>query len=195
MTIQRSLLALGSLLALASLAAPAVAWCQPYGSVEIGYARANFPLGPPYNGVVDDRAPMLGLEGGFAFGKWGAELGLHEFGTFDGYGTPCVDSTCTTVTEPINGNDEMLYKVALVRRFEIGNVRLYGKAGYYNAKIKSNVPDGDFRADGVMLGAGVRWYFSGPWSMSLEGERFDDNISQVAVGFGWGFGRDTHTED
>src|SRR5882672_12806603 len=70
MKIQRQLLAL-----LALAAAPTLAFAQPYASVQLGYANADFPLGAPYNGVVDDSAPMLGIEAGIAFGKWGAELG------------------------------------------------------------------------------------------------------------------------
>src|SRR5882672_2092486 len=186
MKIQRQLLAL-----LALAAAPTLAFAQPYASVQLGYANADFPLGAPYNGVVDDSAPMLGIEAGIAFGKWGAELGWNEYGSFDGFGTPCADgAVCAPITQQIGGNDQRLYKVALVRRFEIGNVRLFGKAGYYRAKLQTNVPDGDFDPNGVMLGAGVRWYFKAPWSLSLEAERFDDNVSQLSVGFGWGFGRD-----
>jgi hypothetical protein len=179
------------------LAAPTLALAQPYASVQLGYATADFPLGAPYNGVVDDHAPMLGVEGGIAFGKWGGEIGFHDYGSFHGFGTPCPDgAVCAPITQQISGNDETLWKFALVRRFEIGNVRLFGKAGYYRAHMKSNVnlPDADFNPDGVMLGAGVRWYFSAPWSLSLEGERFDDNVSQISVGFGWGFGRDARED-
>jgi hypothetical protein len=181
-------------LALAAvLAAPSLAWSQPYASLQLGYANADFPLGPPYNGVVDDSAPTLGIEAGFGFGKWGAEVGFHDYGSFDGFGTPCPDgAVCPQITQQIDGNDQTLYKIAVVRRFEIGKVRLFGKAGYYRADLKSNVdlPSSDFDPDGVMLGVGVRWYFSAPWSLSLEGERFDDNVSQVTLGIGWGFGRD-----
>jgi hypothetical protein len=182
---------------LALLAAPTFALAQPYASVQLGYASADFPLGPPYNGVVDDNAPMLGVEAGVAFGKWGAEIGFHDYGSFDGFGTPCPDgAVCPQVTQQLNGNNQTLWKLALMRRFEVGNVRLFGKAGYYRAHLKSNVslPDSDFSPDGVMLGAGIRWYFSAPWSLSLEAERFDDNVSQISVGFGWGFGRELREE-
>ena len=185
------------LVLLALLATPALALAQPYASVQLGYASADFPLDAPYNGVVNDNALMLGVEAGVAFGKWGGEIGFHDYGSFDGFGTPCSDgAVCAPITQQIEGNDQTLWKLALVRRFEIGNVRLFGKAGYYRAHMKSNVnlPDADFNPDGVMLGAGVRWYFSAPWSLSLEGERFDDNVSQVSVGFGWGFGRDVRDD-
>src|ERR1044072_5564156 len=149
------------------LAAPSIALSQPYASVQLGYASADFPLGPPYNGVVDDNAAMLGVEAGMAFGKWGGEIGFNEYGSFDGFGTPCADgAVCPPITQQISGNDQTLWKLAVMRRFEIGNVRLFGKAGYYSAHLKSNVslPDADFSPDGVMLGAGIRWYFSAPWS-------------------------------
>jgi len=180
-----------SLLALITLlAAPALAFGQPYANLQLGYAHADFPVGPPYNGVIKDSAPVVGVEAGFAFRKWSAEIGLDEYGSLDGFGTPCTaGGVCSPATQDINGNDQSLYKLALVRRFDIGDVRLFGKAGYYHATLKANVPDADFHLHGFMLGLGIRWYFSGPWSLALEGERFDDNVSQVSLGVGWGFGR------
>jgi hypothetical protein len=184
---QASLLALVTL-----LAAPTLAFCQPYASVEVGYAHADFSVGQPFNGVIKDSAPTVGIEAGYAFRRWGAEIGFNEYGSLDGFGSPCVGGVCSPVTQQINGNDESLYKLALVRRFDIGDVRLFGKAGYYHATLKANLPDGDFHPDGFLLGLGIRWYFSAPWTLSLEGERFDSNVSQVSLGVGWGFGRGEH---
>jgi len=174
----------------ALLAAPTAAFSQPYANLQLGYAHADFPVGQPYNGVIKDSAPVVGVEAGYAFRRWSAEVGFDEYGSLDGFGTPCNSSgTCSPVTQNINGNDQSLYKLSLVRRFDIGDVRLFGKAGYYHATLKANVPNADFHPDGFLLGLGVRWYFSGPWSLALEGERFDDNVSQVSLGVGWGFGR------
>jgi hypothetical protein len=47
----------------------------------------------------------------------------------------------------------------------------------------------DFHEDGLLLGVGARWYFADPWSISLDATRYDDNIRQLAVGFGWGLRR------
>jgi len=171
------------------LAAPTLAFSQPYANLQLGYAHADFPVGPPFNGVIKDSVPMIGVEAGYAFRKWSAELGFNEYGSLDGFGSPCESAVCSPITQDINGNDESLYKLALVRRFDIGDVRLFGKAGYYHATLKTNLPNADFHPDGFLLGLGIRWYFSGPWSLALEGERFDDNLSQVSVGVGWGFGR------
>jgi hypothetical protein len=174
----------------ALLIAPTLAFCQPYANLQLGYAHADFPVGPPYNGVIKDSAPVVGIEAGYAFRKWSAEVGFDEYGSLDGFGTPCTaGGVCSPVTRDINGNDQSLYKLALVRRFDIGDVRLFGKAGYYHATLKANLPNADFHPDGFLLGFGVRWYFSSPWSLALEGERFDDNVSQISLGVGWGFGR------
>jgi hypothetical protein len=173
----------------ALLAAPSLAFSQPYANLQLGYAHANFPVGQPYNGVVKDNAPMVGIEAGYAFRRWSAEIGLNEYGSLDGFGSPCVGGVCSPVTQEINGNDQSLYKLALVRRFDIGDVRLFAKAGYYHATLKANVPDADSHPDGFLLGLGIRWYVSGPWSLALEGERFDANVSQLSLGVGWGFGR------
>jgi hypothetical protein len=179
----------GLLTLIALLAVPTLAFGQPYASLQLGYAHADFPVGPPYNGVIKDSAPVVGIEAGYAFRKWSAELGLDEYGSLDGFGSPCIGGVCSPVTQDINGNDQSLYKLALVRRFDIGDVRLFGKAGYYHATLKPNLPNADSHPDGFLLGLGIRWYFSGPWSLALEGERFDDNVSQVSLGVGWGFAR------
>jgi len=172
------------------LGAPALAFGQPYASLQLGYANADFPVGQPYNGVVKDSAPVVGIEAGYAFRRWSAEVGFNEYGSLDGFGTPCTSAgVCSSLTQQINGNDQSLYKLSLVRRFDIGDVRLFGKAGYYHATLKANLPNADSHPDGFLLGLGIRWYFSGPWSLSLEGERFDDNVSQLSLGVGWGFGR------
>jgi hypothetical protein len=184
MRIQPNLLALVAL-----LASPTLAFSQPYANVQLGYAHADFPVGAPYNGVVKDSAPMIGIEGGYAFDKWSAEVGIDTYGSLDGFGTPCFGSTvCAPVTRDINGNDQTLWKVSAVRRIDIGDWRLFAKGGYYHATLKTNVPNGDSHPDGFLLGVGVRWYFSTPWSVALEAERFDDNVSQLSVGIGWGFG-------
>jgi hypothetical protein len=171
---------------------PAIGWAQPYVVGQIGYANAEIPLGAPYNGVVDDSAPMLGVDVGLGFGeKWAGELGFTTYGSFDGLATPCAQgAVCDPISTEVTGNDQNVVDVAIVRRFMIGDVRLFGKAGYYRAKIKTNIalPGADFTTDGVLLGIGARWYFDSPWHVTLEAERFDDNVSQVSVGFGWGLG-------
>jgi outer membrane protein with beta-barrel domain len=172
----------------ALLTTPTLAFSQPYASVQLGYAHADFPVGPPYNGVVEDSAPMIGIEAGYAFYKWSAELGFDTYGSLDGFGSPCFTTLCSPLTQEINGNDQTLWKLSLVRRIDIGDWRLFAKGGYYHANLKTNVPDGDSHPDGFILGIGARWYFSEPWSVALEAERFDDNVSQLSVGIGWGFG-------
>ena len=180
------------LLAMSSL--PAAALGQPYASAKVAYAAADMPFGSPFNGVIDDNSPALGIDVGFGFGRhWAAELGAARYGSFDGSGAPCVaGDVCTLVVRPIGGNDMTLYHAALVPRITAGDARFFARVGYYRANIDANIDlpgAGDFHEDGLMLGVGVRWYFQDPWSISLEATRFDDNIRQVAVGFGWGLRR------
>jgi hypothetical protein len=182
-----------SVLALAAAAAlPTIASAEPYFVGRLGYARADIPLGAPYNGFINDNAPVLGLDVGLGFGeKWAGELGYSTYGSLDGLATPCAPGvSCTATSTAVGGNDQDVVDVALVRRFAIGNVQLYGKAGYYRANIKTNLdlPGADFTEDGALLGIGVRWYLDSPWHVSLEAKRFDDNVSQISVGFGWGLG-------
>jgi hypothetical protein len=180
------------LLALSLL--PALASGQPYVAAKVSYAAADFPLGAPYNGVIDDNAPALGVDIGFGFGQhWAVEVGGARYGSVDGTGTPCVEgAVCTQVVRPIEGNDMTLYHAALVPRISAGEARFFARVGYYRANIDTNISlpgSGDFHEDGLMLGVGARWYFQDPWSISLEATRFDDNIRQISVGFGWGLRR------
>ena len=174
---------------------PAAAFAQPYVSAKLAYASADLPLGAPYNGVIDDNAPALGVDVGFAFARnWAVEIGAARYGSFDGFGTPCVQGTvCTPIVRDISGNDMTMYNAALVPRIATGRARFFARVGYYRANIDANIDlpgAGDFHEDGLMLGVGARWYFSDPWSVSLEATRFDDNLRQLALGFGWGLRRD-----
>jgi hypothetical protein len=177
---------------LVSVVMPAVASAQAYVVGQVGYAQAEIPLGAPYNGVVDDGAPLIGIDVGLGLGeKWAGEVGFTTYGSLDGQATPCAPgAVCDPTSTAITGNDQSIVDIAVVRRFTIGNVRLFGKAGYYRAKVKTNIalPDADFTPDGALLGIGARWYFDSPWHVTLEAERFDDNVSQISVGVGWGLG-------
>lgn len=174
----------------ALLVIPGAASSQPYARLLVGNADADFPLGAPYNGVIDDSSIMYGLDVGMGFGKkWALEFGVNGYRRFDGQATPCPSgSVCPLIVQDISGNDQTVYEIEAVRRFSIGRLQLYGKAGYYRAHIETNIglPDADFETDGAALGVGATWFLRAPWSVSLEGMRFDDNVSQVTVAFGWG---------
>lgn len=175
---------------LVSVLVPAAGFSQPYLSAMVGYASTNLTLDAPYNGVIDDYSAALGLDIGFSFGRrWAVEAGAVRYDSFAGRGTPCVEGdVCILVIRPIRGNDMTLYRAALVPRFGTGNLRLFGRLGYYRANIEANIdlPGSDFHEDGLLVGAGLRWYFADPWSVSFEASRFDDNVQQLALGFGWG---------
>jgi hypothetical protein len=173
------------------LAFPAAAFSQPYASAYLGWARADFPLGAPFNGYADDSGPAYGLDFGIGFGeRWAAELGLNGYGEFDGRAAPCPANTACPAIVTDQSIEQSVYDVAIVRRFTIRELRFFAKAGYYRASIDTDVafPDSNFVENGLLLGAGMRWYFEAPWSISLEASRFDDNVSQFVVGFGWGLG-------
>ncbi len=177
-----------SLLLIAAM--PAAAWAQPYAKLTLGYANAEFPLGAPYNGIIDDTSLMYGLDVGLGFGeKWAVEFGADAYTGFDGIATPCsAGDTCDPTTQQISNNDQTVYKASLLRRFTIGPVQMYGKAGYYQAHVEANIdqPDADFDPDGLLLGVGIMWYFRDPWHVTLEATRLDDNVSQLSLGVGWG---------
>jgi hypothetical protein len=188
-------------IAVASLlvAAPGIGDCQPYVSAQLGYASTEWARGAPLNGRIDDSAPGYGVDFGIGFGRrWAFELGAYGYGAFDARGTPCAaGDTCPAVVMDVTGNDITIFKAALAPRFRIGNVRLFGSFGYYQARIDTNLalPDATSRDRGAVLGAGARWYFRTPWSVSVQATRFDDNLRQVMFGVGWGLTDDRTDAD
>jgi hypothetical protein len=182
-----------------ALAAPQLAVGQPYVSAQLGLASTNWPSGAPLNGRIDDRAAGYGLDFGIGFGKrWGFELGAYGYGGFDANGTPCAaGAVCPDVVTEVSSNDIRIVKAALAPRFIIGKVRLFGTFGYYQATIDTNLdlPDSEQRDSGAVLGAGARWYFREPWSVSIQGTRFDDNLRQLMFGVGWGLRPDRTREE
>ncbi len=171
-------------------AAPRLADCQPYVAAQLGLASTNWPRGAPLNGRIDDNAAGYGIDFGVGFGKrWAFEVGAYGYDDFDATGAPCADgATCTPALTQIGGNDITIYKAALAPRLIVGNVRLFGTFGYYQAKIDTDLglPETDSRDRGALLGVGARWYFREPWSVSVQATRFDDNLRQLMVGVGWG---------
>lgn len=179
-----------ALLATLSALLPAAAFAQPYAVAQLGYASANFPLDEPFNGVLDDNAIVYGVDVGVGIGpRYAVEVGLDAYGSFDGRGTPCTaGSLCAPTVISVPNNDQTVYKLAGLMRFGVGNFRVYGKAGYYSAKIKTNIelPDATLHARGLLLAGGVRWNFENrPLTIGVEASRFDDNVSQVTMTFGW----------
>ena len=171
-------------------AAPRLADCQPYVSAQLGYASTDWARGAPLNGRIDDNAPGYGVDLGVGFGRrWAFEIGAYGYGGFDAVGTPCAaGQSCPAVITDVTGNNITIFKAALAPRFRVGKVRLFGTFGYYQARIDANLalPDATSRDRGAVLGAGARWYFRDPWSISIQGTRFDDNLRQLMVGVGWG---------
>ena len=172
------------------LGLPQLAAAQPYATAQLGWASAEWPVGAPLNGRIDDGALGLGVDFGVGFGRrWAFELGAYGYGSFDARGTPCAGgAVCPPVVTEFGGNDITILKAALAPRFEVGNVRLFGTFGYYRATLDTNLdlPDARQRDSGALLGVGARWFFRDPWSVSLQATRFDDNLRQFMVGVGWG---------
>jgi hypothetical protein len=171
-------------------ALPHSADAQLYVSAQLGVASTDWARGEPLNGRIDDEAEAYGVDVGVSFGKrWAFEVGAYGYGGFDATGTPCPAGTaCANEVINITGNEITILKAALAPRFSIGQVRLFGTFGYYQATIETNLegPDAKSRDRGAVLGAGARWYFREPWSVSLQATRFDDNLRQLMFGVGWG---------
>jgi hypothetical protein len=169
---------------------PAAAFGQIYASAKLGYASADFNLGSPYNGEVDDRTMSFGAEVGFKLGRrFALELGATKYNSMSGRATPCSPgAVCPLIIQPTGGNDVFAYNISVIPHIEVSDVELFAELGYYRAKVDTRIglPDEEFTEDGVIAGIGARWYFREPWSVSLKTTRLDDNIYQLTFGVGWG---------
>ena len=175
------------------VAMPHVAFAEPYVSAALGYANIDWPRSAPLNGRLDDSGFGYGVDLGFGLGKrWAVELGAYGYEAFDARGTPCAaGASCAAVVTTVSGNDVSILKAALAPQFTIGRVRLFATMGFYRATIDTNLslPDAKSRDRGAVLGLGARWYFTDPWSVSVQATRFDDNLQQLMFGVGWGLRR------
>ena len=179
---------------------PSLAVAEPYVSAQLGFANTEWSRGSPLNGRIDDRGLGYGVDVGLGFGKrWAVELGAYGYESFDARGTPCAGgAVCPNVVSEVGGNDIDIVKAALVPRFRIGsNVQLFATLGYYRATLDTNLalPEAKSRDRGAVVGVGARWYFTDPWSVSLQATRFDDNLQQLMFGVGWGLRRDRRNDD
>ncbi len=162
---------------------------QLYANARLGYANADFTLGGRYNGVIDDSALAYGLGVGFGINQHlSIEGDWYGYGNFSGRAAPCpVDGSCPPPTEqvPTRGNGMNMLAVTMAPRLAMANsAEIYGNLGYYQMSIDTSIGE-DFRRRGLLIGAGVRWEFSEPWSVHVEAKRFGDRMYQFAVGFGW----------
>jgi hypothetical protein len=177
----------------AMVAMPGLALAEPYVSAQLGYANINWPRAAPLNGRLDDSGFGYGVDLGFGLGKrWAVEVGAYGYEDFDARGTPCVaGASCPAVVTEFGGTDISILKAALAPQFTIGRVRLFATMGFYRASIDTNLPlpGAKSRDRGAVLGLGARWYFTDPWSVSVQATRFDDNLQQLMFGVGWGLRR------
>ena len=94
-------------------------------------------------------------------------------------------TVCTGVVSD-QSVEQSVYDAAIVRRFTIKDLRFFAKAGYYRANIDTDV--GDLDENGLLLGAGVRWYFDAPVSNS---GRIVTLVREIAAENAWNWTAET----
>ena len=176
-----------SALLLAVTAASAAA--EPYAAAEVGYGRVDFSLGTPFRGDIDDEAMTTGVNLGYRFSELlEGEIGASWYGDVSGRGSPCpAGDICILSIRTIPDNDIRVYRASLLPGFERGDVRLFGRVGYYRADIDTNIAfeGGDFTEEGWTLGAGLRWSFADDWSIAGEASVLGDEMRQIGLSLAW----------
>jgi hypothetical protein len=115
----------GTLLAaLLVLSAPTIGHAQFYVSAETGYAAAEFSLGEPYNGIIDDGSLAFGANVGYGVHEnLAIQATWHGYTSFGGRAAPCPpDEACPPPVEqvPTSGNSINMWTLAAVPRITIG---------------------------------------------------------------------------
>lgn len=184
----------GTMRLLVLLLVPSIGYSQFYVGADVGYASAEFGLGEPYNGLVDDNSFVFGAGLGYGVREnVAAEISWYGYSNFEGLALPCPPGEeCPPPVQQVttSGNDIGMLTVAAVPRMTFGDAdefELFGNVGYYRARVDTDiaVPDSEFSRRGVVLGVGARWEVSEPWNVHIEANRFGDRMSQFTVGFGW----------
>jgi hypothetical protein len=169
---------------------PAVGHAQFYVSGDVGYANADFSLGEPYNGVIDDNSFAYGVKIGYGVHENVAiQADWHGYTNFDGRAAPCPPGEiCPQIST--SGNGINTFTLAALPRIALGGANefeFFGTVGYYRARVDTNIglADSNFNRRGVVLGAGARWEVNEPWNIHIEARRYGDRMTQFSIGFGW----------
>ena len=95
---------------------------------------------------------------------------------------------CAQVSRPISNNDQTVYRAALVRRFMLGIGAVLRQSGLLQRahRDQHRPPGRGFRSGRTV--ARHRRLLAAPRSLErlARASRFDDNVSQIGIGFGWG---------
>lgn len=187
----------------ASVAAP---W---YVDARLGEADVAANLGSRHIKRFDstDKTRSLGI--GYRITDYVAlELGLHDFGEAQGFGSPCPDNVdacrierfalcvegteCAKVVTPLSA-DLTGFSLAVVPRWPVTDrVALFGKLGWidWEAEISGILFGGTretFSNGELLAGAGVRYDLESGLGLLLEYEQFDLDLDRFSLGLGWAF--------
>jgi OOP family OmpA-OmpF porin len=141
--------------------------------------------------ALSDNSAGFKLFAGYRVNKWlGLEGAYQNFGDFnEDLDPPNPGGSATADVDGFSGS------VLVFAPLENENFEIYGKAGYYffdqeavvdDVVIASNSPDG------ILLGAGGRFFVSEQFSVRSEAEWFDiddGSLWALNIGFEYRFGR------
>ncbi|MCP4204601.1 MAG: outer membrane beta-barrel protein [bacterium] len=210
-----TLLVLGVSVFGAGAASPASASeaAQWYVDARLGEADVAANLGSRHIKRFDSTDTTRSLGIGYRITDYVAlELGLHDFGEAQGFGSPCPDNVdacierfaletlglcvegteCTEVLAPLSA-DLTGFSLAVVPRWPVTDrVALFGKLGWidWEADISGLFFGGtrETFSDGELLaGAGVRYDLESGLGVLLEYEQFDLDLDRFSLGLGWAF--------
>ena len=186
-------------LALCLASSPAAHALNPfYLDAKIGNASLDASFGDRFEQVLDGDDDTWAAGLGYRFGQYLAfELQYHDLGSVPGLGSQCPQEaeTCTALVVPIEA-DSSATTLTAQANWPIAGKRfyLYGKLGVVSwSSDVSAVFDGasdlvdDFDDEDLVLGAGLRVNFIGPFDGFAEIERLGDAFDLVNVGVTIGF--------
>lgn len=186
-----------------------------YVQGKLGEASVETTLGSRHTKTSNGDDTARSVEIGYRLNRHLAiEAGVHDFGEFEGFGSPCPDSAdacierlaleptglcvegtpCTELLAPV-GVELTGVSLSLVPRWPVTDrFSVYGRLGWidWEAEISGLFfpPPGERESfsDGELLaGAGARYDFPAGLGLLVEYERFDLDFDRLSLGLGWAF--------
>lgn len=197
----------------ASLAAGDSRW---HVEGTIGPASLDTTLGRRWPKSFDGDDESASLEVGYSLTRFlGLQAGIHDLGTYEGFGSPCPESAencieslaqrgldlciegheCALVAVPLAAEVSGL-SLALLPRWPVNDrFAVYGKLGVMDWDADVTARQGGlgharldrFSDRDLLTGLGVRYRFRSGFELVAEHLRFDLDLASTRVGAGWRF--------
>ena len=168
-----------------------------YLSGKLGNTSLSTQFGDGFSQAVDGDDNSFSLGTGFHLTKYFAlQVEYHDFGNVPGLGSPCFDAAqvCPAVLVGFEAESRALSAAVLPQLPITDRFTVYAKAGIvaFESEVTTTFGNpggviGDYSAEDLLYGVGMRYLLPGPFDVFAEYERVADIADTLAVGVTIGY--------